>query len=100
MVRIRRLTGKMNRIGIASTLAATLAMAQTPSEAPSFEAASIRRNRTMSNSQSGDAQAQQDPLAPPGFVTAVEDQLGLKLVKQKMPVQLFVIDHVERPSEN
>jgi bla regulator protein blaR1 len=34
------------------------------------------------------------------FVNALRDQLGLKLVKQTGPVDVFVIDHVERPSEN
>jgi uncharacterized protein (TIGR03435 family) len=34
------------------------------------------------------------------FRDALKDQLGLKLEKQKAPTRLFVIDHVERPSEN
>ena len=32
--------------------------------------------------------------------TAIEEQLGLKLVPAKAPGQLLVIDHIERPSEN
>ncbi len=32
--------------------------------------------------------------------TAIEDQLGLKLESQKGPLQILVIDRVERPSEN
>jgi uncharacterized protein (TIGR03435 family) len=39
-----------------------------------------------------------DPNAPPGFFTAVQEQLGLKLEPTKAPVEVFVIDHVERPS--
>jgi uncharacterized protein (TIGR03435 family) len=31
---------------------------------------------------------------------AIFDQLGLKLVSKKGPVEIFVIEHVERPSEN
>jgi len=33
-------------------------------------------------------------------VNAVEDQLGLKLVRTKAPLDIFVVDHAERPSKN
>jgi uncharacterized protein (TIGR03435 family) len=37
----------------------------------------------------------------PSIFTAVEEQLGLKLVSQEVPLQMFVIDHVERvPTAN
>lgn len=41
-----------------------------------------------------------DPNAPPGLFTAIQEQLGLKLEPVKAPVDVLVIDHVERPSEN
>ena len=37
----------------------------------------------------------------PDLFTALQDQLGLKLVSQKVPVQILVIDHVDQtPTEN
>ena len=32
------------------------------------------------------------------FFTAVREQLGLRLEPQKNPVQVLVIDHIERPT--
>jgi len=36
----------------------------------------------------------------PDFFTALREQLGLKLERGKAMTPVFVIDHVERPSEN
>jgi uncharacterized protein (TIGR03435 family) len=41
-----------------------------------------------------------DPNAPPGLFTAVQEQLGLKFEPTRAPVEVFVIDHIDRPSEN
>ena len=49
-----------------------------------------------------------DPGAPavvrqpdaPGIFQAIQEQLGLRLVPAKGPVDVLVIDHIERPSEN
>jgi uncharacterized protein (TIGR03435 family) len=36
----------------------------------------------------------------PTLFTALQEELGLKLESQKAPVEIFVIDHAEKPSEN
>jgi uncharacterized protein (TIGR03435 family) len=36
----------------------------------------------------------------PSLTTAIQEQLGLKLVSEKGPVSTLVVDHVEEPSEN
>ena len=46
------------------------------------------------------APAADNPDAPPDLFTAFEQQLGLKLVSTKAPVDVLVIDRAEKPSEN
>jgi uncharacterized protein (TIGR03435 family) len=41
-----------------------------------------------------------DSATGPSIFTALEEQLGLKLVSAKGPVDTIVIDHVEKPSQN
>jgi uncharacterized protein (TIGR03435 family) len=41
-----------------------------------------------------------DPTARPTIRTALQEQIGLKLQASTGPVDVFVIDHVERPSGN
>lgn len=41
-----------------------------------------------------------DPRGGPTLFTALQQYLGLKLESGKGPVEIIVIDHVERPSEN
>jgi uncharacterized protein (TIGR03435 family) len=49
----------------------------------------------------GGAQAASDPSGSYTIFEAMEKQLGLKLEKQKRPMQVFVIDHIEqKPTDN
>jgi len=41
-----------------------------------------------------------DDTTGPSIFTALTDQLGLSLKSTKGPVQVYVIEKVERPSEN
>jgi uncharacterized protein (TIGR03435 family) len=40
------------------------------------------------------------PDAPPSLLTAIQEQLGLKLVSAKGTMNVVVIDHIERPAMN
>jgi uncharacterized protein (TIGR03435 family) len=49
----------------------------------------------------GGANGAADPIGGVSIFEAVEKQLGLKLVEQKRPVSVLVIDHIEQqPTDN
>ncbi len=43
---------------------------------------------------------QATPEAGPTLFAALEEQLGLKLIPAKGLVDVFIVDHVEQPTEN
>ena len=47
-----------------------------------------------------DAQATTDPSAAPGFLTALQEQAGLKVEPSRGEVDVLAITHVEQPSAN
>jgi uncharacterized protein (TIGR03435 family) len=55
---------------------------------------------TFSPQELGATGAAATPSDAPDFFTAVQEQLGLKLAPSSSQVEVLVIDHVERPSEN
>jgi uncharacterized protein (TIGR03435 family) len=62
----------------------------TPDESPSGGTGSGGTGRSQPEDAGG----------PPGLYTAFQEQLGLKLNATKAVVEVFVVDHVEHPSEN
>ncbi len=48
----------------------------------------------------GDVEPTQTGTAAPSIFTAVQQQLGLKLESRKGPMEMYFVDHVERPTEN
>jgi bla regulator protein BlaR1 len=54
--------------------------------------------RVTNNPESAESRAMSDPTRPTLFM--VFERLGLKLDSQKAPVDVYVIEHIERPTEN
>jgi uncharacterized protein (TIGR03435 family) len=48
----------------------------------------------------GDPATLPGDLTGPGIAQALKEQLGMKLVSTKAPVQVWVVDHIEHASEN
>ncbi|HZU24541.1 MAG TPA: M56 and DUF3738 domain-containing protein [Bryobacteraceae bacterium] len=78
----------VDKTGLTGNYDLTLEWTPDPSDAPMFH---------------GPAGAPQPPPPPangPSLVTAVQEQLGLKLESQRGPVETLVIERIEQPSEN
>jgi uncharacterized protein (TIGR03435 family) len=60
----------------------------------------IKLTFTPEDSQSALRNGEPAPETGPSIFTAVQEQLGLKLEPSKGPVDLIVVDHVDKPTEN
>jgi uncharacterized protein (TIGR03435 family) len=70
---------------------------------PDGQSAKLKELLDMIGAGAGDMQIASDPSAvprAPGLVTAVEEQLGLRLERVRTPREFIVIDQVERPGPN
>jgi uncharacterized protein (TIGR03435 family) len=57
-------------------------------------------SRPNPNAPSAGVVGASDPADPPSVFTALQERLGLKLESRKAPVEVLVIDHIEKPSAN
>jgi uncharacterized protein (TIGR03435 family) len=58
------------------------------------------RWKTDESQAAGSRQGDESNDSLPGLYTAIQEQLGLKLQAEKRPALVFVVDHVDMPSEN
>jgi uncharacterized protein (TIGR03435 family) len=77
---------------LAETLQRTIRM-------PVWDRTGLSGNYYFAFRYAGDSGTDFDADAP-ALTTALQESLGLKLEKQKGPVETLVIDYIEEPSEN
>ena len=85
----------VNRTGIPDTASFSFVLEFVPDDSLGPE--------SLKQAASGDRQIADDPSTvprAPGIVTALEEQLGLRLERVRAPREFIVIDQVERPSPN
>ena len=61
---------------------------------------SLMLNWTMPKAAAGVDGAEPTDDSGPSIFTVLQEQLGLKLVQTRGPVEVVVIDSIEQPSEN
>ena len=85
----------VNRTGIPDTASFSFVLEFDPDDSQSRE--------YLKQVANGDRQIADDPSTvprAPGIVTALEEQLGLRLERVRMPREFIVIDAVKRPDPN
>ena len=84
-----------------STLLGLIAILANSLGAPVFDETGIKGsyNFSLEFTDPRDPRARQAD-SPPDLITAVQEQLGLRLQAARGPVEVLVVDYIERPSEN
>ncbi len=93
------LPGAPVRVGITMDELASWITGSNPDRTPVINKTGIQGTYKFKIAYSGGVAANRD-LRDPDVITAVEQQLGLKLVASRGPIQHFVVDSIERPDEN
>ena len=82
----------LDKTGLRGSYNLTLQWTADQAQAPASNA--------LENGQRGTESASVSDSTWPSIFTAIQEQLGLKLEEGKGPVEVIVIDHVEKPSGN
>jgi bla regulator protein blaR1 len=82
----------VDKTGLTGKYDFTLKWTPDERQAPMFKGAE--------GSQPGTGGTAAPESSGPSIFTAIQEQLGLKLESEKGPVNILIIDHVEKPSEN
>lgn len=98
----RLLTGQLGRTvvdktGLPGNYDFTLQWTPDESQGAGLEAA---KAFSRGPDPGGQGTAPSSDTSAPSLFTALQEQLGLKLESQKGSVEIYVIDHAEKPSEN
>jgi uncharacterized protein (TIGR03435 family) len=67
---------------------------------PVLDETGLKGSYTFHLAWSEEKRPDADPLAAPSVFTAVQETLGLKLEPRRVPLDMFIVDHVERPTGN
>jgi uncharacterized protein (TIGR03435 family) len=67
---------------------------------PAIDQTSLTGNYDFTLKWTFDDAEVHDPDAPPSLFTAIKEQLGLRMDAVKGPAEVWVIDHIEKPSAN
>ena len=73
---------------------------QSKTDKPVVDATGLPGKYTFTLKWASEPATESDPDLGPGLLTALQEQLGLKLEKARGPAEVLVIGHVERPSPN